>query len=293
MSKQKYPLSNFYVGELYLSYEYKNLLTPEMYSENMNKKLEIQMKTLKNGAIDFQNTSFIRQYINWQQGKKQTGVLTIFYKENNNYICLHNGQSYTLDGEDYPKNLISLTSLLPQIDFNIPCNLTVPMALSLFDQLFAKDAKKNLITRFNNSIFDTQKFYVGNLNLCTGFSDNKSKTKYQYYNLARRYILYKSTAHLGSMFGIDAYLDDDLGTYHYDSFKCLFLKLSHNQLYNINNFQMYSNEIIDNLDPKSDLIGESYIEWLTPFNEVLDNNGIRVPGKITIPKALKLYKKTN
>lgn len=293
MSKPEYPIANFYVGELYITHELESLLVPGPLSKNNRQKFELKMKTIQNGAIDFQNVHFSRQYINWQTGRRQSGILTIFYKENDNYVCLHNGQSYSLTSEDYIENLVPLATLLPQVDFNIPHSLTVSKALLVFDELMAKGTQQKLITKFHNSFHDIQDFYVGNLNLCSGFSADKSGIKYKYYNLPRRYILYKSSARLGSMFGVDASLEGVLGTYHYDSFKCLFLKTSNTQLYNINSFQMCSNEIITSLSFERDLIGENYLEWLTPFPEVLANNSIKIPKQTTISKALKLYKKTS
>lgn len=137
-NKKIYNINNFYIGELYLSYEFKNLLQ----SENSIQKSKTSSLCI-NGAINFEQ-GLLRKYIDWEKRKSYEGILTIFYKENDNYISLYSGKLYNSNSEDFYENLVSLPNALPKSGFDIPSRISIKEALFLFDTLFKNSKAKNI-----------------------------------------------------------------------------------------------------------------------------------------------------
>ena len=79
--------------------------------------------------------------------------------------------------------------------------------------------------------------------------------------------------------------------YDHLHFNTLFLKRKKG-LYNLHNFQMYNSGILEKKDFLKYKPNESYYERMVPFFEVLEEKKIEYNSdNITIPKALKLYRK--
>lgn len=276
---EKYDINNFFVGELYLSYNVDGLLSVDTigkHSKEFNKISDMY----KTSAIKFQKT-LLRRYKNYE------GFLTVFYKVLDKYMCLHNGVLYELKGIDFCDNLISLSELLPKLSYSIPKKISINEAICIFNSLFKN--KKGI--KLNNSKYDINDFYVGNLILHEGILPNNNRyNRYQYISLARQYILYNNGASIGSMFGKE---DVFTNLHDFSSFKSLFLRYPRG-IYNLHSYQFYDKGILDKKHMDSNNIYDDYYEWMEPLETVLNENKINCNSQsISIPKALNLYKKIN
>lgn len=262
MKKQnEYPIENFYVGELYLYKQFAGM-TMGTYIPTGLDKIE---RFLKTGAINFQQ-DMISKYIDWENRREYTGFLTIFYKEGNDYICLHDGKTYQL-GQDYIiDNLHSLKGLLPKIDIKRLTHISMYDALELFDILFKQESIE-LYTGQEQKITD---FYVGDLALPSRTPIEPSDRRTQYIHLPHHMMLENSELCIHSFSA-----SESVNTVY----RCLFLK-DNFDLYNLNNHQFYN--------PNEDAF-----ESIIPFKDYMSEFEIKTPTKkTTIPKALRLFKKT-
>ena len=259
--QNKYPIGNFYIGELYLYTQFSGM-TKGTYIPTESEKIESFSKT---GAINFQ-PDMISRYIDWENGREYTGFLTIFYKEGNNYICLHDGKTYQLGKTVIIDNLIKINDLLPKIDSKKISQISMYDALELFDILF-NETEKQLYMGADINITD---FYVGDLTLREINPIHTIDKRISYNELPQRLMLEK---HL-------------LGLYSYEKesyintvYRCLFLK-DGVDLYNIHNNQFYNPY-------------EDSVESIIPLKEYMDQFEIRTPSKkTTITKALRLFERT-
>lgn len=281
LKKEKYDINNFYIGELYLSFHIGSLFEDSdirKQNEENNKIFDMY----KTEAINFQKYS-IRRY-DYDSMKKYESFLTIFYKIGDKYMCLHNGTLYEVNGVNFCNNLISLSELLPKLSYNIPKEISINDAISMFDLLFKK---KNGI-KLNNSKYDINDFYVGDLVLHDGYLPNgDSHSKYQYDSLLHKYMLFNSEARMFSMVGKK---DASSNLHDFSYFKSLFLRSS-NGIYSPYSNQFYNTGVLDKVHMADNGIYEDYYEWMEPFKYLLKENQISCPQSISIPKALKLYKK--
>lgn len=261
IKQNKYPIGNFYVGELYLYTSFGNLLAGELPNDGKAKIDEF----MHSGAINFQQDMKSR-YTDWENQREYTGFLTIFYKEGKNYICLHDGKTYQLGTANIIDNLTPLKSLLPKIDAKRLTQISMYDGLELFDILFTETENKFYI----GSEQKITNFYVGDIALRTGTPIEATDERTHYIQLPQQLMLEKS--------GLDMY--SYRSEAHVNTvYRCLFLK-DGVDLYNINNHQFYN--------PNEDLF-----KSLISFKEYMAELEIRTPAKTTtIPKALRLFKKT-
>lgn len=257
---KKYNIEEFYIGELYLYTNFANFISP-YYNTNQQNKIESFSKT---GAINFQQDE-ARKYIDWENKREYTGFLTIFYKKDNKYICLHDGVSYYIDGNNFIENLIPLNQLLPKINTNKISEISITNALELFDILF-----KQQVNLYNKEKYPITDYYIGNLVLReTYHQDSLQESRYIYINLPYHIILDKS-----NLF-IESYNQENYTNIIY---RCLFLK-QHQHLYNLNNYQYY--------DPN-----EENLQSIIPLKDYLQELEPPYDETISITKALKLFKHT-
>lgn len=282
---KKNDIKKYFVGELYLSYENRGCFC---VSEEQKLKTNQLFELKLNGAIDFQDRIFKK--VNFNKDRYYNGVLTIFYKINDNkYMCLHNGKTYSLTGNDFCKNLIHLQYLLPKISYDIPTELSNIEALILFKNLFKTNFSK---IAYNNEKYSIDEFYVGNFNLPYKIHKNNS---FEYFNLAEKQILYKSDSKLISFFGQygkNYLISDKPDIFDYISSCCVFYRNNNDSLYNINSFQYCNNGTLKKEHLYYNESGESYYDYIIPFSEYLEENKLLYNKKeITIPKVLKFYRK--
>jgi len=286
---EKYDIKNFYVGELYISTKINQpliLLKNKLTKENEN-KYKIQNKTIMNGAIDINNHFHLYKdgCIKWYKGH-----LTIFYKQNDNYICLHNENAYRLTGEDFCDNLYRLDSILPKISYNYPKEISTKNALKLFKQLFDKNYIYKQEKFYNYNPYKLEDFYVGSLAFCCDYKSLEIGERItKNIDTPQRYMLYKSDANLSYITGC---VDDKKNIeYNHLHFNTLFLKRN-KEMYNLHNFKIYNFGTLEKKHYYEYEQSESYYECMVPFKELLEENNIKYNSNdITIPKALKLYRK--
>jgi len=284
----EYDIRNFYVGELYISTGVNSplILLENKISKENKIKYDIQNKLMLNGAININNSFHIYD----KTGIKfYTGYLTIFYKQNDNYICLHNGDMYKKEGRDFCENLYRLDTILPKLSGDYPKIISTNKAKKIFKQLFDKNYEFKTEKLYTNDLYNLNNFYVGSLAFCyrTKSLDLKERRD-KNIDTPQRYILYKSDASLSYITGCS----DDNVEFDYLHFNTLFFK--HNDsLYNLHNFQIYNYGILEKRHfYEHAKLYKSYYDWMVPFGEVLEEKKVRYDSDtITIPKALKLYRK--
>ena len=245
---KKYNLENFYVGELYLS-NFKANMSIDKDKERIK----------QNGAIGIENGI---------EGK-HTRFVTLFYKQGNKYICLHDNTIYEQNGVDYIANIIPLKELLPKVNTSELNNLTCAQALELFDVLFKR--KKTGDRLYNKKEEYTKDFYIADIVLPEEYKKvDTTNSQKQYIDLPSHIILENQNLLL-YCFEENDYINA--------VYRCIFLKQGID-LYNINNNHFYNHH-------------EDSFDSIIPFQEYINTRGITYrKDKITIPKALKLFKKT-
>lgn len=259
-NNKKYNIENFFIGELYLYSNFANF-TSRLYNEDNQDSINIFSET---EAINFQKEPLSR-YINWDAGREYTGFLTIFYKQGNNYICLHNGKSYRLKSDTFIENLIPLNNLLPKVNSKLEPNISIDKALELFNILFKSTEEESSL--YNDNKHNTQDYYIGDLLLEEIIITSNG---YKYLNLPYHTILNKLNLSINS-YETEQQINK--------TYRCLFLKQDNN-LYNINNYQFYNPN-------------ENNLEIITSFKEYLLESNIKIScDSISIPKSLKLFKRT-
>jgi len=257
---KKYDIDKFYIGELYLYTNFANFISP-YYNINQQNKI----KSFKNSrAINFQQDE-LRKYIDWENKREYTGFLTIFYKQDDkNYICLHDGTSYRIDGTNFIENLIPINEVLPKVNTEKIPKLNISTALELFDTIF-----KEQTTLYNKDKHLLSEYYIANITLKeTYHQEQYPESRYIYINLPHHILLEKSNL------SIQTYQQEDYTNIVY---RCLFLK-QNQYLYNLNNHQFYNQN-------------EYTFESLIPLKDYLQESNKSISQEtVSIPKALKLFK---
>ena len=292
-NNKKLDINNIYVGELYLSCGLGSFADGHCLSKKEIEEINKMAKITNNGAI---NISANGRFTDLEKRRSYECALTLFYKDNDQYKSLHNGINYGTEGIDFCKGLVPLTELLPKVDFNAPKELTENEAKRYFDILFNSNLFDKVARLYSPVKHNINEFYVGTLNLYDGYlPDNKSMNMYQFSNLPQKYMLYRSGAKLGCIYGYYGESKDEYGNI-YDNhstfdFECLFMNTD-NGLYSIHNHQIYNNGTMDNEHLIDIPLGENHYERIKSFEEYLDMKKIKhYPKEITVPKSLKLYRK--
>lgn len=261
---KKYNIEEFFVGELYLYTNFANFISESYNPQNRNYVNNFS----HSGAINFQQ-DLISRYIDWENKREYTGFLTIFYKQGDKYICLHDGLQYKLNGSNFIENLVPLTSLLPQINTRLLSEITISKALQLFDILFKNT--KDEIKLYDETKESIQDFYIGDIILKEIYhQETLPDSKYQYINLPHHIMLDKPNL-LVQRFSNSDYINA--------VYRCLFL-CQDTDLYNINNNQFYN-------------LHEDNFQMILSFQEYMKDFNMEISQEtVSIPKALRLFKKT-
>lgn len=256
-------IDDFFVGELYLYKSFGNFIN----GVNSEEEIRIMENFSLTRAINFQQ-DLISRYIDWDNLREYNGFLTIFYKHDDNYICLHDGNSYKLNSKYIIDNLVPLRDLLPKIDTPQIENINFYQALNVFDLLFQKESDETRL--YLNHCINTSKLYVGDISLKERTPVESNESRIAYLNLPQHIMLNRRGLELYS-YASSNYINT--------VYRCLFL-LDGVDLYNINDNQFYNpNE--DNFD---NLI--TFEDYLKEFEKK------ETPQTLSIPKALRLFKKT-
>lgn len=275
-----YNIDNFYIGEICIVEKIGNSLNN---NTDTFKPYRTVLNLKSNGALGIS----LKKDINWEKREKYYKVLTIFYKNGNEFICLHDGNIYS----PMPNTLYNLSSLLPKYSYNIPTKITIKTALSLFNILFNKSLSLEKI--YNNDKYNIEDFFIGTLALYTGFIPKDKKNEPQDVNLAIKYILSNNSHNicLTSKSTNGNLLNDQIvvpGRHQHKYYKSLFLKVP-DGMYSVNGFITLNKSLSGNIFEKTPTIAESYYKQLIPITEK-----IKIPSKkISIPKVLEKIKIIN
>jgi len=263
---EKHNLNKFYIGELYIEHNYEKLLSIHE-AQPILEKIALE----DNGAILLKKDTKIDKGIR----SKYYIFLTIFYRNKNELICLHNSKVYK--NEYNIKRIVPLENLLPKVSYNMPKELSIKDTLRIFNSLFKKKTIFNKIL-YNDEPIPLNKLYVGDLKFYDGVLKNREKN---YKNIEEKYMLFSNGAN--PVYYIGHKSNDEF--IQYITFKCLLLK-HNNELLNLHNNHIYP----EFKYKKAPLI--SYYQNTVPFTEILYDKDIKYKKtEITIPKALKLYNK--
>lgn len=261
---KRHPISNFYIGELYLYTTFGNLLSIDESITFGKEKIE---SFRNSGAISFQK-DLISRYTDWENRREYEGFLTIFYKQGDKYICLHDGAIYELNSSVLLENLIPLKELLPKINEKKISTISMNKALELFDILFKRDKDESIL--YEETEEKISDFFIGDIQLKERTLPEEIDTKIEYFYLPQHIMLGKNSLEVYS-FGQDECANT--------VYRCLFLR-DGVDLYNINNNAFYNHH-------------EDKFDSIIPFKEYISEFKIPSPKDyISIPKALKLFKKT-
>lgn len=256
-------IDDFYIGELYLYTSFGNFINGINPQEEI-KKIDNFALT---GAINFQQ-DLISRYVDWENLREYIGFLTIFYKQDDNYICLHDGNSYKLNGKYIIDNLIPLRELLPKIDTPQIEYINFVQALNIYNLLFQKESDETRL--YLNHCINSSKFYVGDISLKERTPVESNESRIEYLNLPQHIMLNRR--------GLELYSYAN-SNYINTVYRCLFL-LDGADLYNINDNQFYN----PNEDKFDNLI--TLEDYLREFEKK------ETPQTLSISKALRLFKKT-
>ena len=280
---KKYNINNFYVGKLTFLSRFGNLAVPSQYQEErLNKRYEL-LETIKNGAIDLRNLFYRGEYIDYNTRCYYDSMYTIFYKEDNEYYCLHNGKIYSNkrnDRYDFCENLVPFKEILPKYSYNIPSKLSLREAGYLFNIIYSK---KNM--PFTKEPFNLNDFYYGTLDLCSSITEENTREKLC--NLEKYLRLCKLGLFTHSRYCLLREKNDQMGmrVYDYSIFKSIFYKVGESKFYNIHDFNTYDKDVTLKYPMAKIGIQNS-------LKEILKENDINYKKEdITMPKVLKLTKK--
>lgn len=269
-----YTIDDFYVGKLNISCKQGNLLIPG--STDFSGLYYKQMQLINNGAINYHNYDY-QNYIKESNDKLiYEGVYTLFLKQNANYLCLHDGNTYTENGNDYCSCLTSFKNYLPKVDFIVPMQLTIADALNYFNIILKNS---NGIELYNKEISHSiNDYFIGSLNLLTKETNANSEIPIEK-NFINSRLLANGWWGCTCSYNGDETKEIELS---HDLFVCLFIKIA-DRYYNIKDFHFYT-DINSN---------DSFCYHLIPFKKYIEDFNITPKEILSIQEAANVYQRLN
>lgn len=265
-------LQNLYVGELFVTDE------------------EEAKKLIRHGAIDMDKRR-VKAVRNTRTGERFHPVFTMFVRTLDGFISMHNGKKYTSLNfdEDCCFHIKPIKNYLPQTDEFIHASnmqhLSTNKALWLFNTLFQDWKRYPLQKLYTKEVtFPTKDLFIGDIKLYEGCHSINNLLVYTFASLPEMLMLEKSGAKFienrfknrisenGSFGGTDVWA----------IYESLFRSQQNGQFYNLHNHQTYE---CDNDECFSNCTS------LYPFSDYLDRAHIPYDTTISIPDALKKYRK--
>ena len=260
-----YKIDDFYIGKVNISCKQGNLLIP--HDTDFSGLFIKKIKLIEKGAID-DNYNFMRS----RNGRIYETVYTVFLRQDDGYLCLHDGNIYKENGDDYCSCLTSFKNYFPKVDFIIPNQLTINEAINYFNIII--NDYKGIELYDKNALHSISDYFIGSLDLLTSETiiDNQVF-------MEKNFINYRLLANnwIGCC---GRYTNDGTKDMSYDYLKCLFLKIA-NRYYSINDFTFYT-------DMESD---DSFCHHLLPYKEYIENFNITAKEDLSIYEANVIYTK--
>ena len=276
---KKHDVDNYYVGNLNFAFPIGNALLASVggvkLTDEDRLKRDLFYTTIVNGAINLE-LIHMNNVVTSNNKYRYDSVLTLFYKEDDNYYCLHNGNTYKLDnnGDTFCSDLIKLKDIVPKFGYNLPNQISNYKAKSIFNGLF-KNFKINM---FNNDKFNLNDFYIGSLDLCEGSTIQRV---HKDLSIPTQIIMFKQELYTQAGYSRYEKINDEIVEAHYAKFKSIYLKLDDENYYNINNFKIYNIDSFKAFDDK--------VSINKPLKKELGYTNLE--DEVTITKVLKKQKK--
>ena len=220
---KKHDVDNYYVGNLNFAFPIGNALLASVggvkLTDEDRLKRDLFYTTIVNGAINLE-LIHMNNVVTSNNKYRYDSVLTLFYKEDDNYYCLHNGNTYKLDnnGDTFCSDLIKLKDIVPKFGYNLPNQISNYKAKSIFNGLF-KNFKINM---FNNDKFNINDFYIGSLDLCEGSTIQRV---HKDLSIPTQIIMFKQELYTQAGYSRYEEINDEIVEAHYAKFKSIYLKL--------------------------------------------------------------------
>ena len=247
----RYNINDFYLGILHIGYKKRPF---GEYNQEFYVADEEYLDLKIDGAIDLdkEGEDFSREGYGYKR------LFTIFlHLHDDEFLCLHNRNVYTIDGLNYYSDLDSLKKYLPKMGFVIKDGISVREALSLFDSLFDE---RDL--RYTNTRFPICNFYLGKIDICDKVIVRTNEYPYKKYdspmNVPESMLLLPRYRGSGYTYIQDG--NNESREYFFSSHDSIFY-VQNNVLYSLDSHQVYSPEVKSPLDPKVRL-DCAFEEWL-------------------------------
>ena len=276
---KKHDVDNYYVGNLNFAFPMGNILIASVGGSEPTKEDRIRRDafytTTINGAINL-SLIHMNDIVPSNNNYHYDSVLTLFYKIDDKYYCIHNGNTYKLDnnGDTFCNDLVKLKDVVPKFGYNLPDRISYLKAVLIFNSLF----KKFNIRMFNNDKFNINDFYIGGLDLCEGRTINRVHKDLA---IPTQIIMNKQILYCQAGYSLSNHINGEEIETDYSSFNSIYLKLDDENYYNINNFKIYNIDSFNLYDDK--------VTIDKPLKK--EERYMDLSDKVTITKVLKKQRK--
>ena len=276
---RKQHVDNYYVGNLNMAFPMHNALLASVGGVTLTKedhlRHDLLYSTIVSGAINLLELH-MDDIVPYNPHYNYHSLLSLFYKVDDKYYCLHNGNYYKLDnnGDTFCSDLVKLKDVVPKFGYNLPNQISNHRAKTIFNSLF----KKFNINMFNNDKFNINDFYLGGLDLCDGSTIQRVHRDFA---IPTQIIMYKQNLYCQGGYSKREYLDDKEIETDYAMFNSIYLKLDDENYYNINNFKIYNIDSFKAFDDK--------VKIEKPLKKELGYTDLE--DRVTLSKVLKKQKK--
>lgn len=202
---------------------------------------------------------------------------TIFKKDDFKYYCLEDNKEYSMLKNDncYCINMTPFKQYLPKKDYSMPKKVSSHFAKHVFDILFGKNNFKKAFKLSKKNLYSQSDYYVGNLKLCYGVTDETGD--YKFISLPEKLMLDKTATYKENT----SVLNNKI--YDYYNYYCVFTKTDSGYL-NLCDNQKYTDD---------EAIGKSYITNINTLPSYLRLNKYKATEMINNKNAICFIKRKN
>lgn len=281
---KKFPTENFYIGTINIALPNNALMAAcgAAPTKEENQLLKFMIRSTDNGALQL-GEAYRKTNPNTGISHRYETLLTFFYKEDDKYYCMHNGYTYGTEIDDaYCDNLVKLSDAVPKFGFVLPKEISKHYVYDLVKKLFMKNRNPGLL--YNNDKFDADRFYTGELEMCTGYREYGVHSEYNRLNILESITL-NHQRHLYTQSGSSSVFRINGVEYEadYSDFSSIFYRIDDENFYNINNYKIYN---INSLKPLTDRVTIcTPLRVLDHYSDLSDQ--VSIPTIINKQKLLK------